>query len=183
MIRWQPFGPYLTAAFAILASLYYTHTTDSRLQEAREAARTAVYVMHEAVQAADAAETRAQAAEARADSIQAVRLAAHPKVAAAVAAAPDTCRPVIAALEGERDRAVAEAGEARKALAARREATAALRPAAHNLADAATALVKRSRPSFLSRIAPDVGVGAAAGVSVTDRRPDAVIGVTLSWRF
>lgn len=50
------------------------------------------------------------------------------------------------------------------------------------LREAAGELADRSQRPFLSRIIPEVGFGATFGVSALDGRPDAVIGVTLSWR-
>lgn len=54
-----------------------------------------------------------------------------------------------------------------------REASTALR-------GSATKLVAASHRSFWSRLVPDVGVGAAAGIN-PQGKPDVVAGVTLSW--
>jgi hypothetical protein len=41
----------------------------------------------------------------------------------------------------------------------------------------------QSSQSFLSRIAPQFGVGAAGGIDVVTGKPGAVVGLTLGWRF
>lgn len=183
MIRWKPFGPYATAALAIIASLYYNHVKDTRLTESRAVAMSAVRAWNDESERADSAEARATYAEARADSIKRVRILAAPARAAIVAAAPDTCKPAIAALTAERDEAVVEAGQRQSALDAQKQATAILRPAGDALAGATSQLAKAAKPSFLSHLIPSIGIGGAAGLSVIDRRPDALIGVTFSWRL
>lgn len=183
MIRWKPFGPYVTALLAILASLYYNHKQNEGLERERATAEAAVYVMHEALGRADSLTIVAAEANARADSLESVRVVSKPAVARIVATAPDTCGPVIAALTAQLAQAEAEAATRDTAYQQQKAATAALQPPAVHLADATAGLVKATRPSFLSRLVPTFGVGGAAGISALDRKPDAVIGVTVSWRF
>jgi chromosome segregation ATPase len=53
---------------------------------------------------------------------------------------------------------------------------------AQQLARNATQLVSASHESFWSHFVPEVGVGGAVGIGMNGR-PDAVIGLTLSWRL
>jgi hypothetical protein len=183
MIRWKPFSPIVTALLAILAGFYIQHRTNEKVAEARTFAVAAVRAWNDEVSRADSLETVAQAANARADSIEHARKIAAPARAAVVAAAPDTCAPAIAALEAERDQAIAEADARKVAFQGEKEAAAGLRTAGAAVADATTELAKASKPSFFARLIPKIGVGGAASISAIDRRPDAVIGITLSWEI
>jgi hypothetical protein len=170
-------------AFAIFAGLFYRHQADQRLSEMRAVTMAAVVFAREALVYADSADARASFAVIRADSIEHARKVLAPARAKIVAAAPDTCAPAIAALEAENTDLTAELAERKIAYDEQKAATVALRPATEKLADASTDLVKATQPSFFVRFLPDIGVGAAVGISAIDRRPDAVIGITLSWEL
>lgn len=177
-IRWKPFGPYITATLAILASLYYNHTKDVALEKYRAVAEVALVNQDHAMVIADQMTADAAQATARADSIEHARAITAPAVAKIVAAAPDTCKKVIAALQGQLAQAQAEAQGRKVAYQDQKEATAVLKPAATDLADATKGLIKASHHSMLI---PHFGVGVTAGFSAIDRRPDVVVGVTMSW--
>jgi hypothetical protein len=108
--------------------------------------------------------------------------------------APDTCRIVIAAADSalatqdstitSLHAALQSAQEARSQVDAALDTTTAaltrLRAATTNLVHADAVISKASRPSFLARITPHPGVGAALGFDATGV-PRVVIGFTLSW--
>lgn len=177
-ISWKPFGPYITAVLAITASLYYNHTKDAAVEKYRAVAAVALVNQNHAMDIADQMTVNAALANVRADSIEHARAVTSPAVAKIVAQAPDTCKRVIAALQGQLAQAQAEAQSRKVAYQDQKEATAVLKPAATDLADATKGLIKASHRSSLI---PHFGVGVTAGFSALDRRPDVVVGVTMSW--
>jgi hypothetical protein len=184
LIQWKPFAPWLTAVLAIAMGAYYQHSHNQQLAEARAETYVAVEAYQEARQQALAAEILAATAQSRADSIEQARVVAAPRVAAIVKAAPDTCKPVIAALQGQLAQAESELQARKDAFTEQKQATAILAPAADRVADAATNLANKSKPSFWSKVKPDVGLGATIGLD-PEHPTDGVkkvVGVTVSWK-
>lgn len=138
---------------------------------------------------ASLAEARADSEARRADSLAARGRRSEIRYVTLKATAPAPCAPVIAAADSALADAQAEAETARSGLrtaqdaakdyqAARDTALSALA----RLTAAATALNTASRPSWRERILPHIGVGGAAGINPIGR-PDAVVGLTVSWSF
>lgn len=112
-----------------------------------------------------------------------------------VAAAPDTCKTIIQIVQADADSALAVADKYRASvdsltridslntdvIARQQTALTESERALARLSDASTDLVKASHKPFLLRLLPKASFGGSAGVSVTTGRPDAVIGITLSW--
>lgn len=135
---------------------------------------------------------RAVLAAAAANSALAAQRA---RTTIAIAAAPDTCTPYIALLQTDVDSAVAVSQRYRSAtdsltridvlnsaeIARLTRSVSDAQQALARLSSSATVLVKASRKPFLTRLLPNLGFGATAGVSLATGRPDAVIGLTLSW--
>ena len=185
---------------AILAAIGGVfHVRDSRaLAEARGATTVAVAEAHLAVQWMNETVVWAQGQKAVADRAsqaaaleaeRAKRLAVRP----ALPVLPVVCKPALEALA----RADSASASWQAAYAGEHAATGTLRAALDSVQrvgttlaaittrvnDAATALVKASRPSFFARLKPDIGFGAAIGVDPFTRKPSTTIGVTLSWDF
>ncbi len=183
MITWRPFSAVVTAALAILVGLWLTFQHNQELAESKAETMYYVAVAKAVLHYADSVSAQAAVTAAHATAIEHERQIKAPARAKIVAQAPDTCKPAIAALTADRDEARESAAGWKQSYEKQVAATQALQPATEHLVDASTNLAKHSGESFLQRITPDLGFGAAAGISAVDRRPDAVIGVTLSWRF
>lgn len=182
MIQVKPFAPWLTAVLAIALGAYFQHTHNAQLAQARAETTIAVEAYHAAHTQALGYELVALAAETRADSIEQARAAAAPRVAAIVKAAPDTCKPVIDALQGQVAQLQAEAKGRKDAFSEQKQATAVLAPAADHVAQAATNLVKASKPSFWAHLKPNVGLGATVGVDPASGKFSKTVGVTFGWK-
>ena len=50
-----------------------------------------------------------------------------------------------------------------------------------NYGNASEKILGASKPSFISRLVPEVGVGAAVGIDPTTLKPSKTVGVTLTW--
>jgi hypothetical protein len=135
-------------------------------------ASAALQFAEETTQAADAAEARA------ARQIAAAR--------APLPVLPDTCAPALVAL-AQADSAYESEHQAAQELRAGLDsvvpASVALVGATGRLGVAAGELAKASRPSWLARLKPDVGVGVAVGVNPVTGAPSTTVGVTLAWRI
>lgn len=208
-MQWKPFPTYVVAIVAIVAGIVMQRKHDVQMavavnavKQANRDAEGAEYATAIALQIAQKqvavrqAETaRADAAEAEAKRLRAARAALQPAVQRVIAAAPDTCKPVIEALTHTLATADSTADALQTAFDAQKRATAALqvaydttRSALLNLREktvavrqASTQLTRAAKGSFLSHFVPTPGIGCAAGVN-PQGRPDAVCGVTLSWR-
>jgi hypothetical protein len=135
------------------------------------------------------AEQEARAAAARAEAREAALRRQRARTDTLIAAAPDTCAPVIAALSADVDSALAVAADWREAHDSLASANRSLRAsldetsrALANLRNASETLVKRTRRPLLARLLPEAGFGATLGLSASTGRPDATIGITLTWR-
>jgi len=76
---------------------------------------------------------------------------------------------------------VVASGLLRQANDSLRAALSTIVPSAGRLSDVAVRLVEATRPSFLERVIPKVGVGVAAGINPATMKPAVVVGVTLGW--
>jgi hypothetical protein len=180
MPRWLK---YLSIAVAVLLGAFYLHTQQGKLAEARGAAKQALASAEHQKHRADSLEAIGQAHAGRADSVTRELKVANKKANVAIVAAPDTCDQYIAAVANARDLAVETADHWRVAFDAEKQAAAVLRGTLRDVGDASKQLVKQSKPSFLSRLTPDVGLGATAGVDPFTREPAVAVGVTLSWEI
>ena len=197
MIQWRPFSLPITIVLAIGSFLWYQHHSAGELEKARtevavanHQADLAIAVMQTAISYADSAVIAADSAVARANAQAAKQARQAPRVATIVAQAPDTCKPVIAALQGQLATSQAESESWHDAYDEQKAATGRLQAAAGPLVDASQAqsaagqhLSDASKPSFLGRILPDVGVGAVAGVDPFDHSFHVVVGPSLHWSF
>jgi hypothetical protein len=199
MIQWRPFSLPITIALAVGSFLWYQHRHAGELEQARtevavanHQADLAIDIMSRAISYADSVQALADSAEARANLAAAKQRAQAPRVAAIVAAAPDTCQPAIQALQGQLASSQAESESWHDAYDEQKAATARLEAAAGPLVDASQAqtdasqhLSKASKPSFLGRLVPKVGVNATIGVDPLQPEEGIkkVVGVGVSWSF
>jgi hypothetical protein len=153
-------------------------------QESDEAVRSLEQQAQERIRRASRAEIAANRAQTEYTRLRA-QLASMPD------APIDSIRPVVDSTLAAADSTIAEL---RTSFEEQVAATALLQQAldsekrqhaitAKTLGDLRTsteALVKATKPSLLSSLLPNVGVGVAAGLDVTGR-PNAVVGVTLSF--
>lgn len=194
----------LTGAGAAVRHLVYSRLTAAEQRVAVAVAQAAdVRAQNAAVLAlADSLklETQAARAEAKRAVIEAAQsrsalAQSRVRTSIAIASAPDTCRTVIKLVQADADSALVVADKYRAVsdslaridslnaavIAPQQSALTESQQALARLSDASTDLVKASRKPFLLRLLPKVGFGGTAGVSLTTRRPDAVIGITLTW--
>lgn len=138
---------------------------------------------------AQLAELRADAEARRADSLERANVRARVQYVTVRETAPAECAPVIAAANAAL--AVSDSVSESRAAALRssQEAASGFR-AARDTAQAALArlqaaatVVDRTRPSLLSRLAPRMGVGVAAGVNPVTGWPSLTTGITFGWTF
>lgn len=141
-------------------------------------------VRREARSAVDAA------AKARNDLV-----AQRVRTAVALTTAPDTCDVYIRLLQADVNAALAVADSFHVAadsltrmdstntaqIARLTSSLTASQEALARLSVASTKLVQATKRPFFSRLLPKVGFGGTAGVSALTGRPDAVIGITLTW--
>ena len=186
MLRW------IAAALVaiVLAGSYFSFTQHNDLLAARAAVQAA--------QTRGAAQLRvnelvlkyAAQQEAVADSAEAVvdTVIVRARVADVKLAAAPSVRDSLTAAVAGRD-------AYRSAFHTQMAASAALRSRGDSLAranrdltdvvrdygDASQAILDATKPSFLARLVPDVGVGAAVGIDPFTRKPSTAVGVTLSW--
>lgn len=171
-----------------------THTADlhakqsaaaaSITAETKALAASAQYraLAETATAARDSALDRANIAEKRATTLDA-------KYRVLASVAPDTCRPIVIYADSALAAKDSEAVELRVALRAAQDATSnykagldTLRGASVSLVSSSKDLLVASKPTFVQRITPHVGFGAAVGVDATGV-PRAILGVTLGWSF
>lgn len=184
MIQWKPFGPVVTAVLAIGAGAYLQYSHNQKLAEARAETYAAVEAYNAARAQALGYEIIAVAADQRADSIEQARATAAPARAAVVKAAPAPCKPAIDALQAENSDLKDELAARKDAFTQQKQATAVLAPAADHVADAAKNLADKTKPSFWSKVKPDVSVNATVGIDPQhpERGVQKVVGVGLSWK-
>jgi hypothetical protein len=139
---------------------------------------------------ADSIEAVADSFAHVADSLRAIRTRPKPPKPAIPVLPPvcDTLLTLIQGLEFELDAAVTEAEAWRDAYNTQKEATDSLRTAleASQAADSVgTEIIDELKPSLLSKILPQPGVGLFAGPCMTLKGPElcAGVGITLGWRF
>lgn len=136
------------------------------------------------------AEARADSAAARADSLGRAAGRAQVRYVTLHDAAPADCRPaldaadsVIAVLAQDTVDLRKTAQEARSARADTKVALDSVRGSYGRLEAAATTLSRASRPSWVARLTPHLGLGIAAGIDPVTRRPSTAAGITFGWSF
>lgn len=203
-------GAIVLVAF-VTTGAYLTHRWSTRHTADLAAVAVARTEVQRALGEAAAADVTARFASDRGDSLSRVVAtlralgqragksdsAARQQFSAVVVSSPDTCKDVIraanaalaaAAYKDTLDVARADTAEMaadsyRQSAVAAEQALVRLTVAAQHLDTAAEVVVKRARPSFLARIAPKVGVGAAAGVAPDGRPAVLPLAITLGWTF
>jgi hypothetical protein len=170
----------LTIILAVvsLAGAWFSYSRHNSLLEARaklEAVQEQAQLQLERSeilrQFADAQEAAADSAVARAEAAER-KLATAPTVRDSLASALDARDGYKVAYQSEK-----------QAAAALRTSHDDLTEIVRRYGDASTAVIDASRPSFLDRVLPNVGAGAAVGVNPFTGGPSATVGVTLSWDF
>lgn len=200
----------MLAAF-VTTGAYLSHRWSTRHTADLAAVAVARTEVQRALVEAGAADVLARFASDRADSL--VRVvstlkalgaragksdsASRQQFAAVAVSAPDTCSEVVkaaraalaaAAYKDTLDVARADTAEMaadsyRQSAVAAEQALVRLTVAAQHLDTASGAVVKHARPSLLARLAPHVGIGAAAGVAPDGRPAVLPLAITLGWTF
>lgn len=167
----------------------------SHILEAKAASAASARALIAANEANSSAKQASKQAAAHAERARALRAQLAQVRAVSKTDAPlDSIAARIVAARDSFDTVDAEASEWKSAFESQLEATAKLQLAVDTLSSALQAerasnvklqgsagnLAKASRRGFWERFVPKVGVGAAAGVN-PQGKPDAVVGVTLSW--
>ena len=178
----KPITILLAAGLLGGAIFFYQRHVNTELASARQAAAIANQQMHAAVRWADSTEAAGSAHVAQAVKVTAQRVARAPATARLIAASPDVCKEPIAALQKDVADLTVERDHYRAAYDDEKAAAGQLKTAGISTAQASQQLVRASG-GFWKAITPQIGIGAAAGISAIDRRPDAVIGITLGWHF
>jgi Tfp pilus assembly protein PilX len=178
-------------------------TAEAQLEVAETGAQAALSLADRAIavakdlsDSADVYEHSRDSLRLRGDSLERRVANLHSRFSQLAATAPDTCSAVVAAAVVTID-SLTELAETRKAQAASAENEAlsyrfaldttqkalnSARLSLGALGKAADAVERASRPSLLSRILPRPGYGATAGIDAFGK-PNAVVGITLSWNF
>jgi hypothetical protein len=188
MLRW------ITAALviAILAGAYFSYQQNNQLAESRANLKAAVTRAEKAQYRVEHLTRYATEQKALADSAQA-------KARRSVVRATDAERRLAAATTAQDSlpAAVEAKDEYKSAWESQVAASASLRARGDSLqtavnelgqvvrdyGDASKSILQATKPSFIERLLPNVGAGAAVGADPFTYRPSTTVGVTLSWDF